>query len=150
MIRAYQDLYDQRVLAEAYMNLAIAQFCQSQFGRAREACARVIEISKKSSDQQRLGEAIVIMGSLSFESGHYEKSFEYFLQGLTLFREANDSYNTAIVLAKIGDLYRLAGDHKTALSFYHQSLNIRKGRLWCGGPSLIWAMPTMRLNLLIH
>lgn len=132
VIRDYQNLYDQRVLAEAYLSLAIAHFCQSKFDRAREACARVIEISKKSSNQQRLGEATVIMGSLSFESGHYEKSFEYFLQGLALFREAKDSYNTAIVLAKIGDLYRLAGDHKTALSFYHQSLQYPKGT------SLVW------------
>ena len=129
VIRAYQDLYNQRVLSEAYMNLALAQFCQSQFSRAQESCRRVMEISKKSSNQQRLGEAIVIMGSLSFESGHYEESFEYFLQGLTLFREANDSYNTAIVLAKIGDLYRLAGDQKTALSFYHQSLQYPKGHV---------------------
>jgi len=123
----YRTLHDQGVVADAYLCLASAHFCQSHFGKAQEACAQVSEISERLSDKKRQGEAIAMMGSISFESGHYEKSFEYFLQSLKLFKESNDAYNTAIVLAKIGDLYRLAGDHKTALSFYHQSLEHHKG-----------------------
>jgi tetratricopeptide (TPR) repeat protein len=72
------------------------------------------------------------MGCISFESGNYEKSFEYFNQSLEVFKSINDSYNTAILLAKIGDLYRLAGDQKTALNFYFQSLKYPKGL------SLVW------------
>ena len=49
------------------------------------------------------------------------------VQSLKVFKSNNDSYNTAIVLAKIGDLYCLAGDNKTALNFYSQSLDYKKG-----------------------
>ena len=92
----------------------------------------MIQLSKKTGDKKGLGEAIAVIASINFESGNYEKSFEYFNQSLEIFKTINDSYNTAIVLGKIGDLYRLAGDEKTALNFYFQSLEYPKG------PSLVW------------
>ncbi len=125
-IQLYKNLKNEKVLAETYMNLALALFCQSYFDRADEACSKVIQLSEKAGDKKSLGEAIAMMGSISFERGSYEKSFEYFNQSLQIFRNSNDSYNTAIVLAKIGDLYRLAGDNKTALNFYSQSLDYKK------------------------
>lgn len=126
-IKLYKDLNDDKVLAETYMNLALALFCQSYFDRSAEACAKVIQLSEKTGDKKGLGEAIAVMGSISFESGNYEKSFQNFNQSLAIFKSISDSYNTAIILAKIGDLYRLAGDHKTALNFYFQSLAYPKG-----------------------
>lgn len=126
-IQLYNHLNDDKVLAETYMNLALALFCQSFFDRSAEACKKVIQLSEKTGDKKGLGEAIAVMGSISFESGNYEKSFAYFNQSLTIFKSINDSYNTAIILAKVGDLYRLAGDHKTALNFYFQSLAYPKG-----------------------
>ncbi|MEO6290762.1 MAG: histidine kinase, partial [Ginsengibacter sp.] len=75
-----------------------------------------------TNNRKELGEATAVMGAISFESGNYEKAFKYFNHGLEIFKSINDSYNTAIVLAKIGDLYLLAGDDKTALNFYFQSL----------------------------
>ncbi|MGZ8557207.1 MAG: tetratricopeptide repeat-containing sensor histidine kinase [Chitinophagaceae bacterium] len=131
-IQLYKNLKDEKVLAETYMNLALALFCQSYFERSAEACNAVIQLSQKTGDKKGIGEAIAVMGSISLESGNYEKSFEYFNQSLEIFKSINDSYNTAIILAKIGDLYRLADDHKTALNFYFQSLEYPKG------PSLLW------------
>jgi len=131
-IQLSKSLNDDKVLAESYMNLALAFFCQSYFDRSAEACTKVIQLSEKAGDKKGLGEAVAVMGSISFESGNYEKSFSYFNQSLTIFKNSNDSYNTAIILAKIGDLYRLAGDHKSALNFYFQSLKYPKG------PSLVW------------
>jgi len=131
-IQLCKNLNDNKVLAETYMNLALALFCQSYFDRSAEACTKVIQLSEKAGDKKGLGEAVAVMGSISFESGNYEKSFAYFNQSLTIFKSINDSYNTAIILAKIGDLYRLAGDHKTALNFSFQSLKYPKGS------SLVW------------
>jgi sensor histidine kinase YesM len=126
IIQLYKNVTTEKVLAQTYMNLALASFCQSYFDRAAEACTKVIELSRKADDKKSLGEATAIMGSISFETGNYEKSFEYFNQSLQIFKALGDSYNTAIVLAKIGDLYRLAGDNKMALNFYSQSLNYKK------------------------
>jgi tetratricopeptide (TPR) repeat protein len=131
-IQLYRNLKDEKVLAETYMNLALALFCQSYFDRSAAACNIVVQLSEKSGDKKGLGEAIAILGSISFETGNYEKSFEYFNQSLEVFKSINDSYNTAILLARIGDFYRLAGDHKTASGFYFQSLEYPKG------PSLVW------------
>ena len=131
-IQLYKNIKDKKVLAETYMNLALALFCQSFFDRSAEACTEVIQLSQKAGDKKGLGEAIALMGCISLESGNYEKSFEYFNQSLEIFKSSNDSYNTAILLAKIGDLYRLAGDQKTALNFYFQSLK------YPTGPSLLW------------
>jgi len=126
-IQLYKNVKDEKVLAESYMNLALALFCQSYFDRSAQACNKVMKLSEKTGDKKGLGEAIAVMGSISFESGNYEKSFEYFNQSLAIFKTINDSYNTAILLVKIGDLYRLGGDHKTALDFYFQSLKYPKG-----------------------
>ena len=131
-IQLYKNSRDEKVLAETHMNLALALFCQSYFDRSVEACVGVVRLSEEAGDKTRLGEAIAVMGSISFERGNYEKSFEYFNKSLGVFKSIHDSYNTAILLAKIGDLYGLAGDNKTALSFYVQSLKYPKGA------SLVW------------
>ena len=131
-IQSYKNLCDEKMLGETYMNLALALFCQSYFDRSAAACAKVIALSQKATYQKRLGETIAVMGCISLETGNYEKSFEYFNQSLGIFKNSNDSYNTAILLAKMGDLYRLAGDHKTALDFYYQSLEYPQG------PALEW------------
>jgi tetratricopeptide (TPR) repeat protein len=125
-IQLYKNVRNEKVVAQTYMNLALAFFCQSYFDRAADACTHVTQLSQRTGDKKSLGEATAIMGSISFESGNYEKSFEYFNQSLEIFKSIDDSYNTAIVLAKIGDLYRLAGDSKTALNFYSQSLDYKK------------------------
>jgi tetratricopeptide (TPR) repeat protein len=132
VIQLYKNLNNDKVLAESYMNLALALFWQSYFDRSAEACTKVIQLSEKTGDKKGLGEAIAVMGSISFESGNYEKSFEYFNQGLAIFKSINDTYNTAIILVKIGDLYRLAGDHKAASNFYVQSLAYPQGA------TLVW------------
>ena len=126
-IQSYKNINNEKVLVETYMNLALALFCQSYFDRSAEACKEVIRLSQKTGDKKALGEAIAVMGSINFESGNYEKAFEYFNQSLEIFKIINDSYNTAILLAKIGDLYLLAGDHKAALDLYFKSLEYPKG-----------------------
>ena len=131
-IQLCKNITDKKVLAETYMNLALALFCQSYFDRSAQTCSQIIQLSQKSGDKKSLGEAIAIMGCISFESGNYERSFKYFNQSLEVFKSINDTYNTAILLAKIGDLYRLAGDQKTALNFYFQSLKYPKGL------SMVW------------
>jgi hypothetical protein len=132
VIESYSRLPDKKVVVEAYMNLALAFFCQGLFEKSEEACAKVMEIAEHSANKRAYAEAIAIMGSIGFETGNYEKSFEYFNRSLQLFTSIDDKYNTAILLAKIGDLYRLAGDHKIALDFYQQSLGYKKVT------SLVW------------
>lgn len=131
-IQLYKNGKDEKVLAETYMNLALALFCQSLFDRSAEACNMVLQHSHKAGDKKGVGEALAVLGSISFETGNYERSFEYFNESLGVFKSIHDSYNTAILLTKVGDLYRLAGDQKTALNFYQQSLEYPKG------PSLLW------------
>ena len=123
---------NEKILAAAYMNLSLALFCQSDFEGASAACDSLIQIAQQSRDKKALAEAIAVKGSISFETGDYEKSFQYFNQSLDLFKEIQDPYNTAILLAKIGDFYRLAGEQKAALDFYFQSLKYPQG------PSLQW------------
>jgi Histidine kinase/Tetratricopeptide repeat len=123
---------NKKALAETYMNLALAYFCQSYFDSATDACNKVIQLSQFTGNKKARGEATAVLGSISFESGNYEKSFDYFNQSLAIFKSAKDSFNTAIVLAKIGDLYHLAGDSKTALNFYSQSLAYPQGS------TLVW------------
>ena len=131
-IQEYQNENTKNEFAETYLNLALAYFCQSYFDSAEEACNKVIQLSQYTGNKMTLGEATAILGSISFESGNYEKSFDYFNQSLAIFKNAKDSFNTAIVLAKIGDLYHLAGDSKTALNFYSQSLAYPQGA------TLVW------------
>ena len=121
-IQLYKNGNNKNELAQTYMNLALAYFCQSYFDSAAAACNKVIQLSQFTGNKKAGGEATAVLGSISFESGNYEKSFDYFNQSLAIFKSAGDSFNTAIVLAKIGDLYHLAGDSKTALNFYSQSL----------------------------
>ena len=126
-LRFYKNGNDEKVFAETYMNLALAFFCRSAFDRSAESCNMVIQHSKKAGDKKRTGEALAVLGSTNFESGNYDKAFQLFNESLGIFKSINDPYNTAILLVKLGDLYRLAGDHKTAMNFYTQSLQYSKG-----------------------
>lgn len=132
VIANYKDINDQHVLIEAHLNLALAFFGQGAYDRCEEICSSIISMAKDSNNQKFLGEAIAILGAINLETGNYAKSFECFNESLKIFKNTGDSYNTAILLVKMGDLYRLAGDHETALSFYFQSLE------HATGPSLSW------------
>jgi two-component system, NtrC family, sensor kinase len=131
-VRGYSSRGGKTAIASTYMNLALALFCQSYFDRAAAACDSVMQLARQSGNKKQLGEGLAIMGSISFESGSYEKSFEYFNQSLSIFKSISDTYNTAILLAKLGDFYGLAGDRKAALDLYFQSLKYPKGS------SLVW------------
>ncbi|MBS1947364.1 MAG: histidine kinase [Bacteroidetes bacterium] len=127
-------LNDKKLKADTYLNLALAFFCKGDFDSAVKTCEQVIQLSHFNDIKKQLGEAIAIMGSADFETGKYERSFEYFNQSLDVFNSINDSYNIAIVLAKIGDLYRLAGDRESALNFYFQSLEYPKADYFAWHP----------------
>lgn len=132
VIDSYSALENNQVIIDAHMNLALALFCQGIFDQSKDACDKVTALAELTNNKRAFGEAIAILGSISFETGNYEKSFEYFNRSLKIFTGINDGHNTAIILAKIGDLYRLAGDHKTALEFYQRSLGFKKVS------SLVW------------
>lgn len=128
----YKPLKDEKVLAETYMILSLALFCQGYFDRSADACDSLVRLARSADDKIRLGEAKAVLGSIYFETGNYDKSFDYFNQSLAEFESIDDSYNTAILLAKIGDLYCLAGDDKKGLSLYFQSLQYPLG------PTITW------------
>jgi sensor histidine kinase YesM len=123
---------DETILMEANMNLALSLFCQCLFNQSEKVLQTIIGLSNKNGDRKLAGESWAVLACIKFETGDYEQSFNFFNQSLGLFKSTNDAYNTSIVLAKLGDLYRLSGDQKTALNFYTQSLSYPKG------PSLIW------------
>src|SRR5688572_16293584 len=132
IIEKYSRMENKDVIIEAYLNLALALFIQGDFDRSEKTCSTIASLSRSENNQKFLGESITIMGCISLETGNYGKSFEYFNEGLRIFKEIRDSYNTAILLVKLGDLYRLAGDHQTALSFYFESLE------YATGPTVSW------------
>ena len=125
-------LKDAQVTEAAYLNLVLSLFCQGKFERSASACNEVIQIAKKLKDYKVFGEATALLGSISFETGNYNQSFEYFNRALDIFLTIKDDYNTAILLGKIGDMHYLAGDEKGALKLYYESLNYPKN------PSLTW------------
>ena len=132
VIDNYKGINDKNVLIEAYLNLALALFAQGEFDRSEEMCLTIISLSTEFNNQKCMAESIAIRGAINLEKGNYGKSFEYFNESLKIFRSTNDSHNTAIVLVKMGDLYRFAGDHETALNYYFESLKHTTG------PSLSW------------
>jgi len=120
-------IQDDQVLIDTYMNLALAFYHRSKFDRAVNICDSVIERSKAVTNQKALGEALAILGAVAMESGQYEKAFENYIESLKVFTRNNDAYNIAIILVKLGDLYRLTGNRQKALQLYFQSLDYAKG-----------------------
>jgi tetratricopeptide (TPR) repeat protein len=122
-IRLYKNVKNENGLIDTYLNLSLAFFCQSKFDSSSEACSKTELMSKENDNRQALGEATAIRAAINFETGNYEKSFQYYNESLTIFKSIKDSFDIAIVLAKLGDLYHLAGDSKTSFYFYFQSLH---------------------------
>ena len=56
------------------------------------------------------------------EKGDHDQALDNFTKALEIYREINDKKNEVIVLADIGNIYRIKGDRKNALKYFEEAI----------------------------
>ena len=124
--REFPDLTGSDVLTDAAMNIALARFSQSHFEETLAMCDTLISWAGAVDTRRRRGEAVALKGAVHYEQGKYPETLDAYEESLRIFSATGDDHNAAIILAKIGDLYRMAGDQAAALRYYEEALSFRK------------------------
>jgi tetratricopeptide (TPR) repeat protein len=113
---------DLKNLSTAYYKLAISYSIQGRYSEALLAAMQAKQMALKANDRSGLGWALEAFGHIYCHSGEYWKGFENMMESQRIGKEINDSLLTAVSLAFIARTFNRVGDPKTALRYYHQSL----------------------------
>ncbi len=126
-IQIFNQSTDSIGLAEAYRNLGYCYYAGGFWDSSLQYCNIAKKLSEKIGDMHGLAGAFLLSGFNYTDGGYYDKAFENYNESYRKAAMANDDKFMSHSLAAIGELYDYAGDHRTALTYYFQSLQHAKG-----------------------
>jgi two-component system, NtrC family, sensor kinase len=85
---------------------------------------RMIELSKKTQNHDRLAWALSLKGATLLESGNLPGSLELQIESLNLSEELNDQALKGLIINRMGNIYMELGDYKKANDFYFRSMRL--------------------------
>ncbi|MDQ6889805.1 MAG: hypothetical protein M3Z56_05980, partial [Bacteroidota bacterium] len=135
-IELYEKTDDKKGLAHAYVIWSFALMCQGFYDSSIKGDIKVIQLCQKINYKVDEARATTMIGINYLSGGNYTKAFEYCMNGLKVARQSKDSERITISLTYVGQLYGLAGDFKTALAYYFESLGYAKGNILLQHPQI--------------
>ncbi|WP_067150661.1 tetratricopeptide repeat protein [Pseudotamlana agarivorans] len=112
-------------------SLALINFYQKKQDEALKNFSQVLEILKNSREldslfrNRNLGAVYNNIGIVTEIKGNYSKSLEYYSQGITYSKKANDLTNLASLYSNVGLVYLNMKKLELAESYFNESLKIR-------------------------
>jgi len=122
----YNEIHDLKGYYHAVYKLSYSLKLQLRFAEARTLIEKNLSYYEKTEDETNLTFTYKLIGEAYHQQGYYEKAFEYFRQAMMIIQKnqelkgsRRDQYMWGNLY--IADMYRDAGDLKTALSYYQLS-----------------------------
>jgi serine phosphatase RsbU (regulator of sigma subunit) len=84
----------------------------------------LLQQAEKNNDINYKARALNILASSHFIEADYEKSLDYFEQGIPLFRELKNNLGESVMLLNMGNVYRDQGNYAKSIDSYMKSLVI--------------------------
>lgn len=128
-IELYKKTNDEKGLIDAYIIWSFSLMAQGSYDSSIIGDMKAIELCKKINYKVMEARAITQIAINYLEGGNYAKAIEYSMEGVKVARQSKDSDRITVSLAIAGNLYSYAGDTKTALSYYFESLKYAKGTI---------------------
>ncbi|MBI2969003.1 MAG: tetratricopeptide repeat protein [Bacteroidetes bacterium] len=90
--------------------------------KAKDCCNEALKLSEKISYKAGKAKALILLSSIFYEQGDYEKCLDYNLRGLKIREETGDIYGAASAMDNIGIIYTLTGNFTEALKYHYKSM----------------------------
>ena len=91
--------------------------------KSKNFCEESIKLAEKLNYKKGLSIAVILMATIFFNQGNYEKCLEMNLQGLKIREEIGDEHGAAGAYANIGDVYGMMNQTDKALEYHLKSLD---------------------------
>jgi len=119
-----QELKDLSGEAETLGVLISALQPQAKFDEALPLFDRVLEISRRLDDQEKIADALKNMGILYSRKGDYSRALDLYNESLELATASENLSLQAACLSNIGNVNYFKGDLDSALRFYGKAMAI--------------------------
>jgi len=86
-----------------------------------------LKLSGETGERELEAEYLDRIGILFRDQQKYEESLDYSLKALDIYKELNDSVNTAFLMFRIGNIYKFRSEYEKALEYYQGCLKIKEG-----------------------
>jgi len=124
------------------VQISIAQ-PQGDFNGALQLFDRVLELSRRLDDQDKIAEALKNMGVVYSRKGDSERALQLYEESLALARQQENLTLQAACLSNIGNLHFFGGDIDAAFDRYREAREMHT-RL---GDTAMAARPTLNMGL---
>lgn len=111
----------------ALINIAVAKEVENDTASARKYYFSAIELAEKNNVAQGIARAKKDYGIMLSENYENEKSLNYLLDALKLYREVKDTLQQSYVYSYIIRNYDVLNDNENALKYALENLNLLKG-----------------------
>jgi tetratricopeptide (TPR) repeat protein len=111
-----------------WANLIMASYLlrvKSNFDLSMEHIKKALSIAKKIKfNHYWIATCQIYFGVYYFSIGEMDKSLKHNIKGLEIFRKIKSSFNIAILLNNIGDLYGEMGEYELGVEHLEESINL--------------------------
>jgi tetratricopeptide (TPR) repeat protein len=109
--------------SEAYLCLGIAYYNVGELNLALETLTKAESLT---SNKEHLMDIYNIIGNALYEVGHLKDALLYYIKSLNLAEDLGNTDMQAIILNNIAGIYKDEGALDKALSYYQESLRLKK------------------------
>jgi non-specific serine/threonine protein kinase len=136
-LEIYQELNDQKGIAEIYMQLGWAAMRTGQYAEAKQYLHEFLDLARQVGETTHVAFAFSGLGELAIRQGQDKEAISFLNQGLELNRERGDKWGVGTLLGSLGWVALRQRDLKMMRKLLGESLAVRKevgdqgGIAWC-------------------
>jgi CHAT domain-containing protein/tetratricopeptide (TPR) repeat protein len=120
----YQRQQDNQGLLKTYEQLSFAYENQQNYQKAVESFLQLLDLAKKTGDQQRQGVATGSLGNNYFRLGFYGQAIEAYQESLTIWQTLGNQASQGLVFRGLGNVYIVLGNYSQARELHQKALDI--------------------------
>ena len=125
-LEGFQQVGDERGIADAYTTLGESDFRQGKFDLARVWVEKSIAIYKQLDIPLRIATSNMNLGVIEAQTGNVKASREINRKALAILRDLDEPLNMARILNNLGITNEMLGERDVARKCYNESLAIRR------------------------
>lgn len=120
----FQQIEDEKGLAEILQNMALVEIPQGQFAIAGHHLEQSLALCHRLNDEYGLARVQQHLGHLAYDQNRFTEARDYFVESLARYRALGDQVRIANLLLNLGNTVKLLGDVSTALAYQQECLAI--------------------------
>jgi tetratricopeptide (TPR) repeat protein len=112
------------LIGDGYNNKGFAFISAGDNLKAQACLDSAMDFHKRANNKSGIASALVNFGNLDFSKGEYSKALQYYLQGLKLREELNDSVGQGRIYNGIAAIYSKQRNYEKSLQAYRKGYEL--------------------------